>query len=85
MTPAAESVPGKERDNLHCRPQLCGVTLKWCSPTQNPYDPKEQASYIQSWIKVLKNDENEVWRWLSFAQFARHRINGRGAGRRVAT
>ena len=27
-----------------------------------PYDPKDQASYIQSWIKVLKNDKNEVFR-----------------------
>jgi len=27
-----------------------------------PYDPKDQAAYIQSWIKVLKNDKNEVFR-----------------------
>jgi antirestriction protein ArdC len=27
-----------------------------------PYDPKDQASYIQSWIKVLQNDKNEVFR-----------------------
>jgi antirestriction protein ArdC len=27
-----------------------------------PYDPKDQASYIQNWIKVLKNDKNEVFR-----------------------
>jgi antirestriction protein ArdC len=27
-----------------------------------PFDPKDQAAYIQSWIKVLKNDKNEVFR-----------------------
>jgi antirestriction protein ArdC len=27
-----------------------------------PFDPKDQAGYIQSWIKVLKNDKNEVFR-----------------------
>jgi antirestriction protein ArdC len=27
-----------------------------------PFDPKDQASYIQNWIKVLKNDKNEVFR-----------------------
>jgi antirestriction protein ArdC len=27
-----------------------------------PYDPKDQAAYIQSWIQVLKNDKNEVFR-----------------------
>jgi antirestriction protein ArdC len=25
-----------------------------------PFDPKDQAGYISSWIKVLKNDKNEV-------------------------
>ena len=32
-----------------------------------PYDPKDQAAYIQSWIKVLKNDKNEVFRAASDA------------------
>ena len=27
-----------------------------------PYDLKDQASYIQSWIKVLKDEKNEVFR-----------------------
>ena len=27
-----------------------------------PYDPKDQAAYIQNWIQVLKNDKNEVFR-----------------------
>jgi putative DNA primase/helicase len=27
-----------------------------------PYDPKDQASYIQCWTKVLKDDKNEVLR-----------------------
>jgi antirestriction protein ArdC len=32
-----------------------------------PYDPKDQAGYIQSWIKVLKNDKNEVFKAASDA------------------
>jgi antirestriction protein ArdC len=32
-----------------------------------PYDPKDQAAYIQSWITVLKNDKNEVFRAASDA------------------
>jgi antirestriction protein ArdC len=27
-----------------------------------PFDPKDQAGYISSWIKVLKNDKNEVFK-----------------------
>ena len=27
-----------------------------------PYEVKDQAGYIQEWIKVLKNDKNEVFR-----------------------
>jgi hypothetical protein len=26
-----------------------------------PYDPKDQAAYISSWIKVVRNDENKVF------------------------
>ncbi len=32
-----------------------------------PYDPKDQAAYIQNWIKVLKDDKNEVFRAASDA------------------
>lgn len=32
-----------------------------------PYDPKDQAGYIQNWIQVLKNDKNEVFRAASDA------------------
>jgi antirestriction protein ArdC len=32
-----------------------------------PYDPKDQAGYIQNWIQVLKNDKNEVFKAASDA------------------
>jgi antirestriction protein ArdC len=32
-----------------------------------PYDPIDQAGYINNWIQVLKNDKNEVFRAASDA------------------
>jgi putative DNA primase/helicase len=32
-----------------------------------PFDPKDQAGYISCWIKVLKNDKNEVFKAASDA------------------
>ena len=35
-----------------------------------PHDPSQHAAYIQSWIKALKNDKNEIFRAASAASKA---------------
>jgi antirestriction protein ArdC len=36
-----------------------------------PYDPKDQAAYIDTWIKVLKNDKSELHRGAAVASKTR--------------
>jgi antirestriction protein ArdC len=35
-----------------------------------PHDPSQHAAYVQSWIKALKNDKNEIFRAASAASKA---------------
>jgi putative DNA primase/helicase len=35
-----------------------------------PHDPAQHAAYVQSWIKALKNDKNEIFRAASAASKA---------------
>jgi antirestriction protein ArdC len=35
-----------------------------------PHDPTQHAAYVESWIKALKNDKNEIFRAASGASDA---------------
>jgi antirestriction protein ArdC len=42
-----------------------------------PHDPSQHAAYVQSWIKALKNDKNEIFRAASAASKACDLILGK--------
>lgn len=42
-----------------------------------PHDPSQHAAYVQSWIKALKNDKNEIFRAASAASKACDYILGK--------
>jgi antirestriction protein ArdC len=42
-----------------------------------PHDPSQHAAYVQSWVKALKNDKNEIFRAASAASKACDYILGK--------
>ena len=42
------------------RAELASVFL--AAERENPHDPEQHASYVNSWIKALKEDKHEIFR-----------------------
>jgi antirestriction protein ArdC len=56
-------------DEHYARDELVAEigSLMLGAETGIPHDPSQHAAYVQSWVKALKNDKNEIFRAASAA------------------